>query len=87
MTDESIPLAFYYDTDNDNGPKLVEEAILYLQHRFQYLLFNSKIREQYDFTAGTEDMDDNSRTELLERRAELMRRYLEKYEEFKKSNP
>ena len=87
LTDENIPLAFYYDTDIDNGPKLVEEAILYLQHRFPYLLFDSKIREQYDFTAGTVDMDDNGRTELLERRAELMRRYLEKYDEFKKSNP
>ena len=86
LTDESIPLAFYYDTDIDNGPKLVEEAILFLQHRFPHLSFDSKIREQYDFTAGLEDMDDGSRTELLERRAELMRRYLEKYEEFKKSN-
>lgn len=87
LTDESIPLAFYYDTDIDNGPKLVEEAILYLQHRFSYLQFDSKIRDQYDFTAGTEELDDNSRTELLERRAELMRRYLERYEKFKKSNP
>lgn len=87
LTDESIPLAFYYDTDIDNGSKLVEEAILYLQHRFPYLLFDSKIRDQYDFTTGTEDLDDNSRTELLERRAELMRRYLERYEDFKKSNP
>ena len=86
LTDESIPLAFYYDTDIDNGPKLVEEAILYLEHRFPYLLFDSKIRDQYDFTSGTEDMDDSSRTELLERRAELMRRYLKKYEDFKKSN-
>ena len=64
----------------------MEEAILYLQHRFPYLLFESEIREQYDFTAGTADMDDNSRTEFLERRAELMRRYLKKYEDFKKSN-
>ena len=87
LTHESIPLAFYYDTDIDNGPKLVEEAILYLQHRFPYLLFDSKIREQYDFTAGLDDMNEDSRTELLERRAELMRRYLAKYEEFKKSNP
>ena len=87
LTDESIPLAFYYDTDIDNGPKLVEEAILYLQHRFPYLLFDSKIRDLYDFSAGTEDLDDNRRTELLERRAELMRRYLERYEKFKKSNP
>ena len=84
---ESIPLAFYYDTDIDNGPKLVEEAILYLQHRFPYFLFDSKIRDQYDFTAGTENMDDSSRIELLERRAELMQRYLDKYDEFKKSNP
>ena len=86
LTDESIPLAFYYDTDIDNGPIIVEEAILYLQHRFPYLLFDSKIRDQYDFTAGMEDMDDNSRVELLERRAELMRRYLRKYEDFKKRN-
>ena len=86
MTDESIPLAFYYDTDIDNGPKIVEEAILYLKHRFPYLIFDSKIREQYDFTVGLEDMDNDNRNELLERRAELMRRYLEKYEDFKKSN-
>ena len=86
LTDESIPLAFYYDTDIDNGPKIVEEAILYLQHRFPYLLFDSKIRDQYDFTAGMEDMDDNSCAELLESRAELMRRYLRKYEDFKKRN-
>ena len=86
LTDESIPLAFYYDTDIDNRPKIVEEVILYLQHRFTYFLFDSKIREQYDFTACLEYMDDGSRTELLERRAELMRRYLAKYEEFKKSN-
>ena len=78
LTDESIPLAFYYDTDIDNGPIIVEEAILYLQHRFPYLLFDSKIRDMYDFKAGTEDMDDNIRNELLERRAELMRRYLKK---------
>ena len=71
---ENIPLAFYYDTDVDNRPKMEEEV----------LLFDSKIREQYDFTAGLEYMDDGSRTELLERRAELMRRYLAKYEEFKK---
>lgn len=75
LTDESIPLAFYYDTDIDNGPKLVEETILYLQHRFPYFLFDSKIRDKYDFLAGTEDMDDKSRSELLERRVELMRRY------------
>lgn len=81
-----VPLAFYYDTDIDNGPKIVEEAILYLQHRFPYLLFDSKIRDQYDFTAGMEDMDDNSCAELLESRAELMRRYLRKYEDFKKRN-
>lgn len=86
MTDESIPLTFYYDTDIDNGPKIVEEAILYLKHRFPYLIFDSKIREQYDFTVGLEDMDNDNRNELLERRAELMRRYLEKYEDFKKSN-
>lgn len=89
LTDESIPLAFYYDTDIDNGPKIVEEAILYLQHRFPYFLFDSKIRDQYDFhdfPAVLEYLDDNSRTELLERRAELMRRYLKKYEDFKKSN-
>ena len=83
---ENIPLAFYYDTDVDNRPKMEEEVLLFLQHRFPHLSFDSKIREQYDFTAGLEDMDDGSRTELLERRAELMRRYLEKYEEFKKSN-
>ena len=86
MTDESIPLAFYYDTDIDNGPKIVEEAILYLKHRFPYLIFDSKIRDQYDFTVGLEDMDNDNRNELLERRAELMRRYLEKYEDFKKSH-
>ena len=63
-----------------------EEVLLFLQHRFPHLSFDSKIREQYDFTAGLEYMDDGSRTELLERRAELMRRYLAKYEEFKKSN-
>lgn len=83
---ENIPLAFYYDTDIDNRPKLEEEVLLFLQHRFPYLLFDSKIREQYDFLAGLEDMDEDSSTELLERRAELMRRYLAKYEEFKKSN-
>ena len=69
LTDESIPLAFYYDTDIDNGPKIVEEAILYLQHRFPYFLFDSKIRDQYDFhdfPAVLEYLDDNSRTELLE---------------------
>ena len=86
LTDESIPLAFYYDTDIDNRPKIVEEVILYLQHRFTYFLFDSKIGEQYDFTAGLGDMDEDSRIELQERRAELMRRYLAKYEEFKKSN-
>ena len=84
---ENIPLAFYYDTDIDNRPKLEEELLLFLQHRFPYLSFDSKIREQYDFLAGLKDMDDDSRTELLERRAELMRRYLAEYEEFKKSNP
>ena len=55
-------------------------------NRFPYLIFDSKIREQYDFTVGLEDMDNDNRNELLERRAELMRRYLEKYEDFKKSN-
>ena len=83
---ENIPLAFYYDTDVDNRPKMEEEVLLFLQHRFPHLSFDSKIRDRYDFTAGLEYMDDGSRTELLERRAELMRRYLEKYEEFKKSN-
>ena len=84
---ENIPLAFYYDTDVDNRPKMEEEVLLFLQHRFPHLSFDSKIRDRYDFTAGLEDMDDGSRTELLERRAELMRRYLAEYEEFKKSNP
>ncbi len=83
---ENIPLAFYYDTDIDNRPKMEEEVLLFLRHRFPHLSFDSKIRGQYDFTAGLEDMDEDSRTELLERRAELMRRYLAKYEEFKKSN-
>lgn len=86
QVDENIPLAFYYDTDVDNRSKMEEEVLLFLYHRFPHLLFDSKIREQYDFLAGLKDMDDDSRTELLERRAELMRRYLEKYEEFKKSN-
>ena len=83
---ENILLAFYYDTDIDNRPKMVEEVLLFLQHRFPHLLFDSKIREQYDFTAGLEDMDEDSRAELLERRAELMRRYLARYEEFKRAN-
>ena len=76
----SASLSSAYDTDVDNRPKMEEEVLLFLQHRFPHLSFDSKIREQYDFTAGLEDMDDGSRTELLERRAEQMRRYLEKYE-------
>lgn len=76
---ETIPLSFYYDTDRDNSGAVVEDVLIYLKHRFPYLDFDSRIREKYDFTENTEDLEEEALSELLERRAALMRKYLELY--------
>lgn len=39
----------------------------------------SKIREKYDFTEGLDDDGEDAHSELLERRAALMKKYLENY--------
>lgn len=80
-----INLAFFYDTDTDNLAKVVEDVLIYLNHRFPYLKFDSKIRENYDFTAGMNNEDKDAYFELLERRVSLMKKYLEKYEAYKRT--
>ena len=79
---DSIPLAFYYDTDRDNSGAVVEDVLMYLKHRFPYFVFDSKIREKYDFTEGLEDDGEYAHSELLERRAALMKKYLENYRRY-----
>lgn len=84
---DSIPLAFYYDTDRDNSGAVVEDVLIYLKHRFPYLDFDSRIREKYDFSERAEDLGESDKGELLERRAALMRKYLEHYQEYISDGP
>ena len=82
---EHINLAFDYLADGEDWhfSKIVEEAIVYLNHRFPYFRFDSEQREKYDFMNGVTEENRKSHFGLLERREELMRKYLAKYEEFK----
>lgn len=79
---DSIPLAFYYDTDRDNSGAVVEDVLMYLKYRFPYFVFDSKIREKYDFSERFEYESEDAHSELLERRAVLMRIYLENYRKY-----
>ena len=82
---EHIDLAFDYLTGSEDWhfSKIVEEAIVYLNHRFPYFRFDSEQREKYDFMDGVTEENRKSRLDVLERREELMRKYLAKYDEFK----
>ena len=82
---EHIDLAFDYLADGDDWhfSKIVEEAIVYLNHRFPYFRFDSEQREKYDFMDGVKEEKQKSRLDVLDRREELMRKYLAKYERFK----
>ena len=82
---EHIDLAFDYLADGNDWhfSKIVEESIVYLNHRFPYFRFDSGQREKYDFMDGVTEENKKSRLDVLERREELMRKYLAKYEEFK----
>ena len=50
-----------------------------MKYRFPYFVFDSKIREKYDFEERSEYESEDAHSELLERRAALMRKYLENY--------
>ena len=78
-------MAFDYLADGDDWhfSKIVEEAIVYLNHRFPYFRFDSEQREKYDFMDGVKEEKQKSRLDVLDRREELMRKYLAKYERFK----
>lgn len=82
---KGIDLAFDYLADGEDWhfSKIVEETIFYLNHRFPYFMFDSKQREKYDFMDGVTEENRKSRLDVLERREELMRKYLAKYDEFK----
>ena len=82
---KGIDLAFDYLADGEDWhfSKIVEETIFYLNHRFPYFMFDSKQREKYDFMDGVTGKKRKSRLDVLERREELMRKYLAKYDEFK----
>ena len=82
---EGIDLAFDYLADGEDWhfSKIVEEAIVYLNHRFPYFRFDSEQREKYDFMDGVAEEKRKSRLDVLKRREELMRKYLAKYEGFK----
>ena len=82
---KGIDLAFDYLANGEDWhfSKIVEEAIVYLNHRFPYFRFDSEQREKYDFMDGVTEENRKSRLDVLERREELMRKYLAKYEEFK----
>ncbi len=82
---EHIDLAFDYLADGEDWHfrKIVEEAIVYLNHRFPYIRFDSEQRYKYDFMDGVTEDNRKSRLDVLERREELMRRYLARYEAFK----
>lgn len=82
---EEIDLAFDYLAHSDEWhfSKIVEEAIVYLNHRFPYFRFDSEQREKYDFMDGVTEKKRKSCLDVLERREKLMRKYLVKYDEFK----
>lgn len=82
---EHIDLAFDYLVDGNDWhfSKIIEEAIVYLNHRFPYFRFDSEQREKYDFMYGVTEENKKSRLDVLKRREELMRKYLAKYEGFK----
>lgn len=80
---ESIELAFDYlslNTEERYFRKIVEESIIYLNHRFPYFHFDSQERDSFNLMEEIADGDKDSRMEVLSRRAKLMRRYLAEYE-------
>jgi hypothetical protein len=86
---ECIELAFDYlsgymtsRTEAGYFSIIVEEIILYLNHRFPYFHFDSQERKNFDFIGETAKGDKESRMEVLLRRAKLMRKYLAEYENF-----
>ena len=89
---ETICLGFDYLSDNVlpdwhcHFSEIVEESIVYLNSRFPYFCFDSEQREKYDFMEGITEENKESRIDVLDRRAELMRMYLARYEDFKEKN-
>ena len=87
---EEIDLAFDYlsdfikpyDIEDRYFRRIVEEIILYLNHRFPYFHFDSQERENFDFIGEIAEREKDSRMEVLSRRAKLMRKYLAEYEKF-----
>lgn len=73
---EVIPLAFaYIDIDgkvtvDDMFSMVVEDVVIYLRHRFEYLDFQTDVKSEY--------AEDDP--ELNQRRIELMKRYLRKHD-------
>lgn len=87
---ENIDLAFDYlsydthpyDREEKYFRKVVEEVMIYLNHRFPYFHFDSQVRDNFDFMGEIAEGDKDSHMEVLSRRAKLMRRYLAEYEKF-----
>ncbi len=95
VTTENIQLAFDYISDyisasareDEYFKKIVEEAIIYLNHRFPYFKFDSQIRDNFDFMEEISEGNKESCMEVLSRRAKLMQRYLAEYEKFLANMP
>lgn len=87
---ENIELAFDYlscsilpyDREEAYFRRVVEEVLIYLNHRFPYFHFYSQVRDDFDFIGEIDECDKDFSMEVLSRRAQLMRRYLAEYEKF-----
>ena len=87
---EDIRLAFDYLSDymspyakeDKYFKKIVEEIIMYLNHRFPYFKFDSQKRDNFDFMGEISEDAKEACMEVLSRRAKLMQRYLVEYEKF-----
>lgn len=69
-----------YDREDKYFKMIVEEVIMYLNHRFPYFKFDSKVHYDFDFMEEISEGDKEACMEVLSRRAKLMRRYLAEYE-------
>ncbi len=76
-----------YEIEEVYFRRVVEEVLIYLNHRFPYFFFYSQVRDKFDFMKEFDEGDRDFRMEVLSRRAQLMRRYLAEYEKFLDSMP
>lgn len=71
-----------YNDEDMTSREILEEIIIYLSHKFPYLHFDSQLRGNSIFMEKICKEGKDSRTEVLHRRAKLMRRYLAEYEKY-----